>query len=655
MTAQGYAYHLSTRAGSQVELCVSTDAPSFRVEFFRYGTGLEHVPALDTPALTGLYLPGGPADQDWGWPRYRIPVPADTRPGVYIARLIEIDGGGAEHVPDGDLLTRLDGNALVVIRPAEDGPRAPILYKLSAATYQAYNEAGGGSFYSRATWWRGDEGAGFKVTLRRTGCGVGSIVMMGEAQDAHHPQSRRQSFAHWDAPLIAWLEANGYWCDYCTDFDLDDDPAVLDGHALLLSVGHDEYWSTGMRQRILDFSASGGNVAYFSGNLDGYRIQRADDGSAIFTSKGYPGAIGHEQQETDAWHPMDPRDAPTRVATRNGGGWWDGKRAADPYVIQHAGHWVYAETGLVDGDEFGADSRVVGYEVDSTLFRTDRGVKVAVFPDGKANDFAILAAAELSPGWVSRGGAQATLGIFTRASGGMTFSASTTDWPICVSIDPVVEQITRNVLDRLGLPAARLVGPVCQAEDMGFSPAAEGELSAVYADVGRLSEQHGTDQLEFSWTAAGCDIVGGASSPVLWIRPRTGAVLVTVGLTVSAGGRPVGFGSKTVHTTSKADSLRTAICTVIRNVAMPSEPAAPLFSPVENPRERIRDVSQSRLEWLRGRAEQLVGLASELEAVWEEDGSMDGVAVSPDIMRRDRLRWTPSAEPQVSAEPRGRR
>lgn len=645
MTAQGYAYELSVRAGTHIELCVSTDAPFFRAEFYRYGAAMEHVAALDTPRLTGLYLPGGPANEDWGWPRYRVPLPADARSGVYVARLIEIDADGTERPPDGDLLTRLDGNAMVVVRPPARARPSAIMYKISAATYQAYNEAGGGSFYSRAAWWRGDDGAGFKVTLRRTGGGVGSIVMMGEAQDAHHPESRRQSFAHWDAPFVRWLEVNGYACDYCTDFDLDDDAGALDGYSLLLSVGHDEYWSTGMRERILDFSARGGNVAYFSGNLDGYRIQRADDGSTMFTSKGYPGAHGHEEHQTDSWTQMDPRDAPTRVATRNGGGWWDGLRTADPFVVQHAGHWAFAGTGLRDGDEFGAESRVVGYEVDATLFRTDRGTKIAVYADGRANDFAILASADLSPGWVARGGAHATLGLFTNASGGMTFSASTTDWPTCVPTDPVVEQITRNVLDRLGLRSTRLVGPLGQAEDMGFAPVTEGELSAVYADVGRLAEQHGTADLDFQWTASGCDIAGSDKEPLLWIRPQPGAVLVTVSLAVYADGEAVGFGSKTVHATSRADGLRTAICTVIRNVAMPSEPAAPLFSPVENPRERIRDVSQSRLEWLRGRAKQLADLSAELEGVWDDDGSMDGTAVSPDIMRRDRQRWASSAEP----------
>lgn len=651
MTIQGYAYQLSVRAGDVAELCVSTDAPFFRVEFFRQGATLERIEALDTPRLAGAYLPGGPATDDWGWPRYRIPIPADTPTGVYIAQLIEIGADGAERVPDGDLLTRLEGNALMVIRPARNTPVPPVLYKLSAATYHAYNEAGGGSFYSRACWWRGAEGAGFKVTLHRTGCGVGSIVMTGEAQDAHHPESRRQTFAHWDAPLISWLEANGYRCDYCTDFDLDDDPGVLTGYSLLLSVGHDEYWSTGMRDRMLQFQASGGNIAYFSGNLGGWRIERADNGSAIFTCKGYPGAHGHERHDSDSWHLIDPSDAPTKVATRNGGGWWDGFRSVDPYVVQHSRHWVFNGTGLADSDSFGAGmAPVVGYEVDSTLYRIDRGVKIGVDPSWRANGFAILASASLSPGWVARGIApHATLGMFTNPSGGLTFQAATTDWPICVATDQAVEQITRNVLDRLQLRSARLVGPVPRSEDMGIAPVTEGEVSAIYVDLGRLAGHGAGRDLAFSWEAAGCDILAGDGTPVLWIRPCPGEVLVTISVTVSAADQAIAFGSTTVHALSRADGLRTAICTTIRNIAMPSEPAAPLFAPAENPSERIRDVSQSRLEWLRGRAQQLSQLTSELEAVWDEDGQMAGTAVDPDIIRRDRWRWDGQSQSRLTA------
>ena len=50
------------------------------------------------------------------------------------------------------------------------------------------------------------------------------------------------------APFIAWLERSGYSVAYCSDLDVHRDPTRLDRRQLLLSVGHDEYWSDEIRQ-----------------------------------------------------------------------------------------------------------------------------------------------------------------------------------------------------------------------------------------------------------------------------------------------------------------------------------------------------------------------------------------------------------------------
>ncbi len=67
--------------------------------------------------------------------------------------------------------------------------------------------------------------------------------MEGDAPDVYARDSRRQVFAHWDAPFVAWLEQRGYEVSYCTDFDLHYDETLLADDALVLSAGHDEYWS----------------------------------------------------------------------------------------------------------------------------------------------------------------------------------------------------------------------------------------------------------------------------------------------------------------------------------------------------------------------------------------------------------------------------
>jgi hypothetical protein len=150
--------------------------------------------------------------------------------------------------------------ALFVVKAAP-GKTAPILYKVPLFTYQAYNDTNspisntdGGSLYSGAA----------KVTLRRTGGGTGGTPYDISVQDAYDGSSPRQTFAHWDVPFISWLERNGYSVDYCTDLDIHENPGdFLSNYKLLLSVGHDEYWSPEMRAKVEAFVENGGNVALF--------------------------------------------------------------------------------------------------------------------------------------------------------------------------------------------------------------------------------------------------------------------------------------------------------------------------------------------------------------------------------------------------------
>ena len=64
---------------------------------------------------------------------------------------------------------------------------------------------------------------------------------------------------------------------YATNHDLEQHPDVLDGCRLLLSVGHDEYWTWGMRDTVDAFVAGGGNVAFLSGNTCYWQVRIEGD------------------------------------------------------------------------------------------------------------------------------------------------------------------------------------------------------------------------------------------------------------------------------------------------------------------------------------------------------------------------------------------
>src|SRR5437016_7245448 len=66
--------------------------------------------------------------------------------------------------------------------------------------------------------------------------------------------------------MVRWLEANGYDVTYFTNVDSERNGGLIKNHKLYLSVGHDEYWSSGQRANVEAARDAGVNLAFFSGN-----------------------------------------------------------------------------------------------------------------------------------------------------------------------------------------------------------------------------------------------------------------------------------------------------------------------------------------------------------------------------------------------------
>lgn len=446
---QGYPASASVAPGERLVLHVSTDAPRFRVVFYRWDEAL--LPVHSTGWLAGRHLPPRGADEDWRWPPYTVPIPRHWPSAVYIAHLEE-PGGAAVG------LAMSSAAALFVVRGAG---RGKLLYKLPLATYHAYNYSGGGCYYNNPP--RSQSPPGARVSLRRPGGGIGGATW--GAADHYDTASPRQTFAHWDAPFIRWLLREGYRPEFCTDLDIHRDPLLCGRYRLLLSAGHDEYWSEATRNRVEAFVSRGGNVAFFGANLCWWRIHYPDDGAAMVCHQGGPnGAFDH-------WWPASgahrPEDALGGVSYRHGGGWWDGPRKVGGYIVQQPAHWVFAGTGLRRGASFGADTEppLVGYECDGApLANFDPASGLAALSPlaakcGTPPGFQLLAACPLDSRWQERPAREgcaagegihaAAMGIFTRT--GTVFTAGTTDWPqvLASGRDAHVQRITRNVIDHL--------------------------------------------------------------------------------------------------------------------------------------------------------------------------------------------------------------
>ncbi len=589
----------SVRPGETLTLHVSTDQPAFRVEFYRQGPTLARVAGPAAGWLPGYAFPDGPPDRDWGWPGYEFAIPSEWPSGAYVAVLVARDAAGREHRPDVTTADGTEARALFVVRSARPGLDTSVLYKLSWLTFHAYNGTGYGSLYAENVWSRDDRPPWFKLTWRRPGGGTGGVVEPGDPPDAHQPAVRRQTFAKWDAPFIAWLEGAGYRLDYCSDWDLHADPDLLAPYRLLLSVGHDEYWSDAMRGRLEAFVRRGGNLAFFSGNIAGFRVQFTDGDTAITCAKVPPPPGEAEPWTPDTWR----EEAVTGVSLRHGGGWWDGRRAATGYAVQHAEHWVFAGTGLRDGDVFGADPAhpLIGYEADgAALARRGDGLAVPLGDGGTPQSFVVLGVAELEEGWVRAAPrAAATMGLYTTPGGGIVFQGATTDWPIVAARDPTVGRITRNVVDRLARRAVPVVGPLPHRG--GRMVAVAGETATFHVDAAGLGP---LGALRFDWEVAG-GRPGPGDGPVIAVVVDGPPRLLTASVTVSRDGEPVAFGTTTTLPLSAEDGLKLAALVLLREMTLPGQPSNPLVELTADPGSRIGLLYSLRLPWLGARAGRL--------------------------------------------------
>ncbi len=198
-----------------------------------------------------------------------------------------------EGVDDRDVVART--TAYFVVRPAP-GTTKRILLPLSTNTWNAYNDFGGANTYTGATQASFERpmapgllekppGAGRRVAVTNPPdpsqtTHVGYLILNGLSEWAGSA-----GWPNYEEPFIAWAERAGYEFDVATSADLDLRPEVVEGCTLLLSVGHDEYWSAPQRDTVERHLDGGGNVAFLSGNTCYWQVRIEDGGATMIAYK----------------------------------------------------------------------------------------------------------------------------------------------------------------------------------------------------------------------------------------------------------------------------------------------------------------------------------------------------------------------------------
>ena len=431
----GYASPLSVRQGERIAFHISNSRSYYDIFIFHEGASrrlvkeINHLHGALHPVPECGYRDG------FAWPAtVEFAVPEDWKSGVYIASFPSAQG---------------PREILFVVRPKI--PRAPILLTIETNTYNAYNPVGGKCLFPYISSQRQhSELLSFERPL---------------------PPDFMGGFYAWDQFFTSWLEAAGYAVDYCVNADHDAEPDILEGYRAHLRIGHGEYTSRNECQQLQDFVARGGHLLVFAGNAFWHVVETRAAGRQLYCAK-------TRYKEKPLGTPADPATsflcAIENMRQRTIGVSYTASVHAKSGVpgefiaptsgaygffrVVEPDHWAFAGTGLAAGDEFGRADSIVGVECDGGDICFVDGKPRFTGSDGIGEHYQIIALADAADAGlnkalgISHDRYYCTMAINESEFAGTVFTAATIEWAHGLyREDGPVAQITRNVLNRLGI------------------------------------------------------------------------------------------------------------------------------------------------------------------------------------------------------------
>lgn len=436
---RGYTGKISYFPGEGIDFHVAaaTSGQHYKLFVFREGgtRPLVHVQPSGLPATAVPTI----ADAEFGftWETTALipgSVTASWPSGYYLARLepasttsTQFDYGG-EYVP-------------FILKPATPS-HGKILVQLPTNTWVAYNDRFGRSYYT--------EPRTFETSFHRPARRYWAWIYGAE----------NDTVADVEGYYLRWLDHNGYSYDVVGNGDLEDTSILnTSNYRLLILLGHDEYWTHGMKDTVQSFVDNGGNVIVFASGAIYYQSRYEDNGNTSTCYKLTDYASQHDPlwnvdnsrvTTRFAWPPVDWPEAALIGLSYNYGGANIAGGPIGGYTVYYTNDWVFANTGLHNGDLVGQYPSlfddILAQETDATYYGWWNGLPV---PTNTATtqtpaNFKILGVQ------VGNTLAPAVMGYYTTAQGATVFNTGTWDWwKGLFADDPRIVQITHNLLNQL--------------------------------------------------------------------------------------------------------------------------------------------------------------------------------------------------------------
>lgn len=339
-----------------------------------------------------------------------------------------------------------------VVAPAE--PTASIAVLASTNTWNAYNNFGGRSNYANPTCLPDTPIVNARQDMARYTDPM-PYGLANPPDEAHMPLSFdrpdkaqhvpdgvevtdpiRGRLACHLAPaewrLLGWLERENFAYDLYSEGHLHEGKVPLDEYKVLILSVHPEYWSREMYAAVYSWvHERGGKLLYLGGNGVNCEV--------TLTPEGRMHCLNHKPVDENNKPIYESRMHRTyQSEARLLGVVFDnaGVMTGAPYQVIDDSHWIFAGTGLKNGDLFGEHSQHERIPGGASGHETDKLGPLS--PAG-----ARLVAKGTNP---DKGGAEMV--FYETSSGGEVFAAGSINYVSSLLVDAKLSRVTSNVLSR---------------------------------------------------------------------------------------------------------------------------------------------------------------------------------------------------------------
>ena len=359
-----------------------------------------------------------------------VEIPGNFPTGWYI---IEVQNGDFQRF------------ASIFVKPKLENIQNKIAILFSTNTWNAYNHWGGQSLYSRNYT--------AKISPFRPQILADPFI---KNSYVHH-QAYYQA-ANMDRHFTRLLDSAGIGYDAYSMDDLEWNHQPLLKYDKLVLLTHSEYWSWNMLHHLNTCLDSDVSLIALAGNISAYVTTRdsLDKSITVYKMKGH------------LWSDADTariRPFGTQFA-------YDGFHSFSPYQVRVDTSWIFAGTGLKNGDLFGQVSEVFDYTVmydswwKNLLSLRRKGQKGAasgqeidkIFQHTPQNWITIASGlnspayghGEVYPDpsyhWLENGGAD--MGYYDHPGGGFVFNVGSMAFTGAIGYDKRIQRIILNVVSR---------------------------------------------------------------------------------------------------------------------------------------------------------------------------------------------------------------